>query len=185
MIKKFKVQQGFTLIELIVVFSIVAVISIPGLAAFVSYSRSQAVQSSVYDLATIFQVAKSKAQSQVTIDKNGNDLCGTGKLSGYQVQVCNVRSSPCVNRDNSDYELNIICDGTNINGNNPILSKKLPAQVSFGQLSSETTVTSFLFYPLTGAVNSSGKITITGYSNLKTIQIIIDAIGNIRAVSST
>ncbi|MBI1919208.1 prepilin-type N-terminal cleavage/methylation domain-containing protein [Candidatus Microgenomates bacterium] len=49
---------GFTLIELIVVVSILTVLSTLGIAAFINYSRTQALNEAVSDVATMLQTAK-------------------------------------------------------------------------------------------------------------------------------
>ena len=46
-------RNGFTLIEMVVAFSILAVLSTIGIAAFVNYSRSQAMQQATNDLSTV------------------------------------------------------------------------------------------------------------------------------------
>lgn len=176
-------ENGFTLIELLVVFSVTVMLSIVGIAAFVDYSRAQTVQAASYELATMFNVAKSRAQSQVVLDKNNNSLCTSSPLTGYEVRLCNVRSSLCINTNNTDadtqndhdYELNVVCGQTFVN----IDSKKLAANVSFGSETILTTQTSFLFYALTGGTRNSARITVCGYNRSKVVQINIDSAGNI------
>lgn len=58
-------EKGFTLIELIVAFSIVAILSVVGIASFVSYSRAQAVDAEAEQVIAALNLAKAKAQAQV------------------------------------------------------------------------------------------------------------------------
>lgn len=147
-------MKGFTLIELIVVISVTAVLSIVGIAAFVTYSQTQALSASAQDVATMLQVAKSRAQSQVKPDS-------VPCLDGYRVDVY----------PQGTYTLNAIC-GVNTY---PIANqaKKLPTNISF-YISS---ISSVQFAVLSGVVSGIRDIKINGYGKSKTINI--DAIGNI------
>ena len=58
-------EKGFTLLELIVVFSIIAILSTIGLASFVNYSKAQILQGSANDIISTLNTAKSKAASQI------------------------------------------------------------------------------------------------------------------------
>jgi len=58
-------SKGFTLIELIVAFSIISIISVVGFASFVTYSRTQAIDNEANQLVSTLNLAKAKAQSQV------------------------------------------------------------------------------------------------------------------------
>ena len=60
-----KKSEGFTLLELIVVFSIIAILSTIGVASYTSYARQQLLQGAVNDLSAVLNTAKSKASSQV------------------------------------------------------------------------------------------------------------------------
>ena len=77
---KFKhVEKGFTLIELMVVFSILAVLSTIGVAAFVSFSRTQTLNAAASDIKSMLNLAKSRAYSQV---KPSVTPCNTSQLDG-------------------------------------------------------------------------------------------------------
>src|SRR3989344_5954196 len=94
---KSKDGAGFTLIELIVVFSIFSILSALGLASFVTYSRAQAVTTERNNLIQTLNVAKSRAQSQVK-----PSTCTT--LVGYSVVLDTA---------NERYTLNALCKPTN------------------------------------------------------------------------
>lgn len=167
-ILKFKNSSaGFTLIELIVVFAIIAALSTLGVASFVSYSRTQALNSAVNDLVSILNLAKSRAQSQV------KPSCA-GPLDGYEIRLCGVSGSPttCINTIDADYELDARCNGSVVSP--PISTGKLSQNVSFDP---STTTTSIFFSVLTGGVQGFGTIAMTGYSQTK--NIVIDQSGNI------
>lgn len=154
-------MKGFTLIELIVVISITAVLSVIGIASFVNYSRAAALNAGVSDVVNMLQVAKSRAQTQV---KQDGGLCETPILKGYRVTISISEKT---------YKLDVVC-GSNITS--PVVSyqKKLPDALSFG----DTTPTSIEFSVLNGAVIGSGNIKINGYNDaFKTITV--DPIGNI------
>src|SRR4030042_4548027 len=88
-------SRGFTLIELIVVFSILSVLSAAGLASFVTYSRTQAVTNERNNLILILNVAKARAQSQIKPSS-----CSTQTLRGYEVFI---------NTANDTYILRAVC----------------------------------------------------------------------------
>lgn len=159
------INRGFTLIELLVVFSVIITLSVVGIAAFVDYSRAQTVQSSANELATMLQTAKSKAQSQVALDNDGKtNLCGLDSLIGYEVRLCSLSGSACINTKGNDYELNIVCSSSNGNRNSPRDSKKLPGDLRFDPTSGNTTADAFLFYTSTGGISATrGALVMNGY----------------------
>ena len=63
--KKFSTRKGFTIIELLVVFSIMAMLSGVGFVSFVTYSRVQAVEQSAQDLKLAIERTKFNALSKV------------------------------------------------------------------------------------------------------------------------
>lgn len=81
-----------------VAITIMAMLSSFGIASFVSYSRSQALQSATQDFVTTLQQAKSSASSQVKPDT----CTSTGSLDGYQV----------IKNSEDSYTMGPICGGT-------------------------------------------------------------------------
>lgn len=143
---------GFTLIELVVAFSIIAVLSTIGVAAFLNYSRSQTLQQATNDLITTLNVAKSKAIAQI---KPNDARCLPDKvLSGYKVVL-----------NTGQYTLYAVCgNGVNVpippaTDTTPITAK-LPKGVSFD--SSMTLPMTITFGVLTGGVVGSGSIILDG-----------------------
>lgn len=153
----FKSRAGFTLIELVIVFSVIAILSIIGIASFVSYSHSQTLNTATLDVSTMLNTAKSKALSQV---KPAQGSCSAQPLDGYKV---------IVSRLDGTYEINAICGGNIV----LIERKTLPTDIGFGTVSATT----IFFHGLTGSIDGAGTITITGYSMTKSIDI--SPLGNI------
>lgn len=87
--------KGFTLIEILVVFSLTVILSGIGFAAFSSYNKSQQLNQTANNAKLMISQARSNSLSVVkkTQDPNGNSIdCGTQKLNGYYVQVVDVNS---------------------------------------------------------------------------------------------
>lgn len=156
-------NYGFTLIELIVAFSVMAFLSTVGIASFVSYSRNQALTVSTKDLVNTLNLAKSRSLSQVLTPSQ----CPGQSLMGYEVRLCGFSTSSCLSE--GAYELNIACSG---NIFSTVETKKLSVGISFDK--NTTTTTSFLFPILTGGVKKNvgdGTIVLSGYGQTKTITV--------------
>lgn len=160
----FKPVSGFTLIELLIVFSVISILSIVGVASFVSYSRSEALNSATMDVSSMLNVAKSRALSQV---KPSEGSCATDPqnpqssppLEGYKVSI---------NSSEGTYKLDVICGGSTV----LIEEKKLPSEISFS--SSPTVVT---FHIISGSVDGGGTFSVTAFGKSKNIEV--DSFGNI------
>ncbi len=165
-------QRAFTLIELLWSVAVGAILSTIGVAAFLDYSRSQTLVTATTDIASMLQVARSRAQSQV---KPTVGACVSAPLDGYKVLICGLAGSVC-SPGNADYELVAVCGGTNVFP--AVSSKTLPAKpnISFNQ--SGTTIREVLFRVLSGGVDGSGTIKIEGYNNTCKV-ISIDSVSKI------
>lgn len=161
---------GFTVIELLVVFSILAILSTIGIASFSSYANSQKLRSATLDISTMLQQARSQSQTQVK--PNSCDV-----FEGYKVQICCVPSGSncptCLSQDN--YELDAVC----ANAPNGLLisSGTFTSGVSID--TNGTTQRMFQFIPITGGVVSGGQIKIDGASS-QTQTIKVSATGVIQ-----
>lgn len=150
-------SEGFTLLELIIVFTVIAVISTMGIASFVSYSRNQALVQAGSSLENTLNLARSNSLSQVK-----PSVCTGNILSGYQVDLDTL---------NNKYTLSVVCLGLHT-----IQTTSLPNGITF---SSQTTASSIFFPVISSGVTGGGtKIVLTGYS--KNFTVNIDTNGIIR-----
>src|SRR5260221_9581049 len=94
-------ERGFTLIELIIVFSVTAILSMIGIASFVAFSQSQNMTNAILDLKTMLLTARSNALSQVK-----PSVCGVQQLQGFQVNVCCSGGcySNLIKKNNANYK---------------------------------------------------------------------------------
>jgi prepilin-type N-terminal cleavage/methylation domain-containing protein len=139
-----KVESGFTLIELIVAFSIMAVLSVVGIASFVTYSRTQAVDNEVNQLVAALNKAKAKAQSQV------NPCTGQRTLIGYRVQLSTVSNT---------HQLQAVCRQSGLPDN--YVSEALYTLPASVVIDSSTSPTVYSYNVLSSGFNS-GTIVIRG-----------------------
>jgi prepilin-type N-terminal cleavage/methylation domain-containing protein len=155
-------KQGFTLIELVVAFSIMAVLSTIGIASFVSYSQAQTLQQAVNDVNITLNTAKSDAIAQVK--PNGvTSTCPTpGVLNGYQVVL---RNQVVSGKTTGVYILDAVCNGS------PDLNSMVTNQLHNVSFDSSTFVApatsmTITFLVLTGGVNSTGVVDSNGNTNI-------------------
>lgn len=170
--KKFNIVTsnsfGFTLLELIIVFSIIAILSTFGVTGFVTFSREQTLNTTTQDIKTMLAAARSYSLSQLTAQCQFK-----GSFSGFQVQFCPVPTSGCscqggYEGSGSYYELDILCDNAVIA---PSLEhKKLPLNVT-----TTAQCKSYTFQPITGNVSGAGTFSVLynvpGFSKTKTITV--------------
>lgn len=147
-----KPQEGFTLIELMVVLSVTAVLGTLGIAGFTNYNQIQVLQSASNNLATTLNIAKSRALSQV----KDSTLCGASDvLGGYKVVT---------NNDCKTYDLKVVCGGADHKVGN---TKTLPGDVMF----TTNTQKSFLFPVLTGGSIGDAAVAVSGYGRAECIAV--------------
>jgi prepilin-type N-terminal cleavage/methylation domain-containing protein len=142
-------QKGFTLIELIVVFTVIAILSTIGTVSFVGYSRTQTLNQATSDLVQSLNLAKSLSASQLkTLDKNnsGPEGCLEGQiLNGYGVQI-NVDS----------YNLYIQCLAGNGTKMQPVTDAKWKTELPNGVTISLATSINVFFPVLSGGIIATG-----------------------------
>lgn len=151
-------MKGFTLIELLIVFSVTAILAVLGIASFISYNRSQSINTANSELVTVINTARARAMAQV------KPSC-TGALDGYKVGFCGVDSvnPPCLDT-NYDYALYAVCNDTLVSP--AIISKNLPTDVGF----TGGTPREFYFKVVSGGIDGTGgTVKIAGYGQEKCI----------------
>lgn len=147
-------QSGFTIIELLVVFTIMGILTTLVIASFSKYNSSQVFNTSVASVVDLLNRAKSEAMSQV---KPKQCISTNQALRGYQVVV-----DPSTGK----YELDAVCSSASY----VIESRKLPPNYGVSFVAAGTTTTTF-FSVLTGSVPQNCTIKITNLSTTKTITI--------------
>lgn len=183
MIKRFCIvsQSGFTLIELIIVFSIITILSSIGIAGFVSYNHSQTVDTYMKEFKSTLFTARSRALSQLRDSLCfSNGFTGQGyELQGYQVVACCTFGTLCqsqsCNNITNNYELQAVYANANGSGKTTqtCVGKKFADPNVTIDSSSKTTATYFFFAAVTGAVTTNaaaGKLSqigLTGYGTTK------------------
>lgn len=101
-------EYGFTLLELIVVFSLIAVISGVGVASFVSYGQRQAIAEGQTDVKLAIEKARNNAISAVKpASCTDND-----PLTSYKFVLCD-NGGNCVESEN-DYEIDAVCGSQSV-----------------------------------------------------------------------
>lgn len=182
--------KGFTIIELIIVFTIISILSVGGFAAFVSYSQSQSLSGDRENIVTILNLAKANTTSQ--FKPTSSTKC-QGTLEGYSVVFTTSGGNA------GTYQLYVRCSGNNPGSTPPREIKmndnpyKLSNNTSFLTTGATPMNVSSVFYPLltggievktlTGTIancsNNSCRIVISGFSKDPKI-ITIDSSGSIK-----
>lgn len=149
----YKKLRGFTMIELLLVISVVGILSSLGAGLYRDYGDTKRVSTAAEDVANLLTVAKTRAISQVK-----PAACGASELDGYRVVTC---PGGCSGGTYS-YQLEAYCGGA---GSQFGQIYKLPANVVFGSTSQQTV----LFRTITGAAQSTSDIVISSGSKSMTI----------------
>lgn len=157
-------QTGFTLIEILVVFTVTSILASVGFASFVSYSRTQQVSQSANDMKLLINQARFNAISTVKTnrDSQGNTIsCGNETLLGYSVRTVGGNqlrlSQECANM-----------------GSQTVRTVTAPTNISYTTGTNCATIRFSSF----SANTTSGSCTLKlrGYGITKTITV--DALGN-------
>jgi prepilin-type N-terminal cleavage/methylation domain-containing protein len=154
--RKFSISRGYTFIELLVVFSIMGIVSMIGMASFISFNNAQAVDGAASGVTNALTIARERALSQI----KPSSCTTTRVLIGYRVVF--VISTGV-------YRVEALCGAMVV----LVSTKNLPPQVSFAP----TSPASVLFAVPNATVNAPGTITINGFG--KTKQIVVAGTGTI------
>ena len=147
--KRFSIQKGFTLVELLVVFAMMGVLTVTSMASFYLFGRNQTYKTAVSDFVASLNDARLRSLNRVK-----PAACGAGSLEGYRMFL-----PP----EGTSYKLSVKCGGNYI----PLWDKNFPNLVTVAAGSLNT-----VFFDVgTGIVTQPGVITITGYGNSTTIDI--------------
>lgn len=152
----FSLQRGYTFIELLVVFSIMGVIGMFGMASFVGFNNNQIVEEAASDVTSALTLARGRALSQI----KPSTCTAVQVLTGYRVAI-NIAART--------YRVEALCGSQVV----PITTKSLPSQIGFDPSSPSSVV----FSVPGGIVSSPSVVMINGFG--KTKQIIIDSAGTI------
>lgn len=160
-------KHGFTIIELLVVLSIMMILSGIGFAGFYTYSRSQAVEQTAQDIKLQIEKAKFSALSQVKPESCSDSTT----LTGYRFRISGntyIVAAYCSGVE-QDIEVNNL-------PSNLIFSSGGGCTVTFGTQTNDVVVNSSLSCgsPTSGNV---AKIVLTGFTFSKTINV--DSGGNV------
>lgn len=170
--KKVTLQKGFTLLELVIVFGIVGLLSVIGFSSFTSYSRVQVLDQSATQVRSALEQAKFDALSRVK-----PDVCDVSfPISGYEFKLCDGNDPSCT----GDYEVRAICVPGPGQTSTRILSGTLPDSVSL--VPSAETCPAITYNILNGYENGACEIILTAYGNTR--KVLVDEVGSI-AVSDT
>lgn len=168
-------SSGFTIIELVVVFAVIAILGTVGVASFVNYNNSQKIINATQDLKTFMVSARSLATSQKIV---GTACYGTSlTLDGYEVDMCCPSAGSgcnCVSDANKDYQMLISCGGNSF----VVDSKKLPSGIVVNNAS--TTSRSYYFKTVTGGVNGAGSVSLIDQTTNQTKTISVSSTGIIQ-----
>jgi prepilin-type N-terminal cleavage/methylation domain-containing protein len=163
-------KRGFTLIELMVVFSIAVLITGVGFASLLSYSRRQEVTQASANIKEVFKQAKFNALSFV---KPTNSNCAIGDpLNSYSVKF-----------GATGYQLTALCGDTNVS----ITKKELPQNVTYYAI--DKSCDQVTYQTLSGAVAGTNSnplpcfVGIQGYGIQQCFEV--DESGNTNDVSCT
>lgn len=169
----FKFNDGFTLIELMAVFSIVSIVTGMGIISLVGYSRSQVSTQAAADIKQAIETARFNALSSV----KPASCFSVNPLASYTVRFC-INNPNCIdpgsNLNNVAYQIQVACLGQS---SALVSTKKLPKDYVFTSSSScldvkFNSLTATAGLTTTGAILPSGcTLVLHGYGPDKTVTI--------------
>ncbi len=160
-------NKGFTIIEILVVFTVIAILAGIGITSFVAYSRSQQVSQTANNLKLLINEAKFNSLSVVksTRSEDGSVAsCDGEALTGYTITVSG----------SNEIRLSQVCESS---GSSTIKTLTLPNGLSIISANPSTNCSLIQFSTLSGnIIGAPCSIRLSGFSQSKTISV--DAIGN-------
>ena len=158
-------KKGFTLVEMLVTISIVTLLSGVGFAAFVSHSRTQAVEQAANDLKEGVKKAKFNTVSFIKPDVSG---C-PNPFTGYHMHFCVASKASCSNI--YDFEVDSQYSYTDAACSLPVYRYKLPQNVSYGAGSTCRDIRIASISNLTNGTTLPCQIVVSAYGITKTLSI--------------
>lgn len=152
-LRSVQLQKGFTIIELLVVFSVISIIAGIGFATFSSYSDSQKLSGSIKTLESSIDDAKNSALSNVKpkTTRGGQVIACTQSVNSYEINLCSDVSN--CSGSGYDYEVVLVCG----NQRYAIKTGNFQSGVDFGSQDPED-CDSIIFSTLSGEVNLDPNI---------------------------
>ncbi len=173
--KKYNQKFGFTLLELLVVFSVVGVLAGSGFASFVSYSKKQVLDQQAADIKTGIDQAKFSAISRVK--PTVSPCSASTPLSRYRIRICS--SGVACSSANNLYEIDAACS---VNGNlrwtNTLISKKRNSTLTSSIASAECGISSgtVMQFSVLNGIDAPCRIVLTDGISSRTV--CVDGGGN-------
>lgn len=166
-----KTDQGFTLLELVIVMGIMGLLSTAAFSLSTQFSQNQAFTNSYQDLRAQLYDARSQAQSVVSQKCSGQPFNGVAVIFCKSHDKLNRSCAPqCVSNPQPDYEMDLFCN--NQTTQIPLQTKNLS--------NSKITITpdfcSVQFQPFGGQVTGFGNISISGFGNSRIIQVATNGV---------
>lgn len=157
-----RIPKGFTIIELLVVFTIMITLAVAGVAAYSRVNETQRLSLAVTQVTNLLQKAKIRTQNQTIPDS-------CTRLSRYEVRFCTDDSLVTCEGEKA-YELVAVC--SEAGGETPVLIEdySFPSDVDLDGPATTTGVVGFEQF--TGGVRGTGNIVLDHVrGNSKTITV--------------
>ncbi len=166
-------SSGFTIIELLVVITLVGLVSGIGIFSMVNYGNTQLIEQSVGNTKSIFDEAKFNAVSSVKleVDATGQAITCDTDVTAYRVDV--LPSSV----GNDSIELHMICN----NSEELVKTFELPSNLNMGVgTTCDEVVYETVRLQVSGLPLLPCDIDIEGFGQTKTIRI--NELGNVNII---
>ncbi len=160
-------NKGFTLLEILIVMSVILLISIGSYVGFIQFSRQQSLTSAWDSLRNNLNEARSNSMSQAILTDACNQASQT--LVGHQVRFYAPAGAPHY------YSLEEVCSSGSVT-TALVRTVYLPSGVVFTSIPAPSSPLRFLI--ITGAVSNPTTVTISNGKNA--VNISVDSVGVIR-----
>lgn len=151
---------GFTLVEIVLTFSIMSILSLFGASAYQSYNQNKTMDLAASEIQSVLELGKSRAKSQV---KPEVASCSSVRpLYGYRVTFC-----PGGCTSTQSYNLSVVCGDTGQYSEQIGQTYSLPANVTF----SNSTQQEVTFKVLSNEIEGATSVSISGYGQSRTVSV--------------